>query len=47
MRAAIAVTFTAVGFAGILASALAPGTARPDARQEACKRAMNDRIQVC
>ncbi len=29
------------------AAVLPPGAARADDRQEACKKAMNDRIQVC
>ena len=33
--------------AAVLASTFLCGSARADEKQEACKRAMNDRIQVC
>ena len=42
------VGFTLLGLAAaVLAGSLASGSARADERQEACKRAMNERIQVC
>ena len=43
-------TRATIMIAGLLASALLPAwmpPARADVRQEACKKAMNDRIQVC